>query len=200
MRQACGTTQRWCMHSFIAKMFLSPSECMPGLQISWIMFRSASWALHLGNRIASCPCILHTVHKHNARSTSLTFVWQSSWLCKGIPLWVAAVLCCDWSAFGVLSLCCCHCAGCAVHVMQVAWATRCAIGSAHVCSSTMRTLWQAVQQHPASVLRRHVWQACAAAYQNTSSNMSVCILLYVVLYVRPFQKYMLVCLYIYYSM
>ena len=33
-----------------------------------------------------------------------------------------------------------------------------------------------VQQHTASVLRRHVWEACAAAYQNTSSSMSVCIL------------------------
>ena len=47
---------------------------MPDLQTFWIIFRSASWALHLGNRIASCLCILHTVHEHNDRSTSLTFV------------------------------------------------------------------------------------------------------------------------------
>ena len=33
-----------------------------------------------------------------------------------------------------------------------------------------------VQQHTALVLRRHVWEACAAAYQNTSSSVSVCIL------------------------
>ena len=42
--QAYGTTQRWCMHCYIAKMSLSLSECMPDLQISSTIFRSVFWA------------------------------------------------------------------------------------------------------------------------------------------------------------